>query len=216
MIALVTDAYATTDDYRQAIDKQDLDADPVIEVDLMAISRWLDKRLDRFFGQEGSDLAPVTREYEIPLSSTAPRLPIDDLVTLTSIGIDTDGDGSINVVLSAAEYRLFPLNARLGSEPHPYDRIALFPGGVAGSTNDVIAGIGAFPPVLRIAGVWGWPAVPEAIKRATIQLTALWRLDTPRATTQISELGTTSGVGKRAMSIVDEVPRVYARRWWVR
>lgn len=192
----VNDAYATAAEYRAAIDKSDATEDLELLADLTAISRWLDRTLNRHFTK---DAAPVARVF-VPYCPTV--VDVDDLVSVTSIKVDEDADGDFadETAWDASEYELLPRNAALGSEARPYWQIAATPWGARRFSNRV-----------EVTGVWGWPAVPEAIKRATIHLTAILRLETPRATATVNDLGQLIQMTPQARRIVDDLAHKYRR-----
>jgi hypothetical protein len=67
---------------------------------------------------------------------------------------------------------------------------------------------------VQVTARFGWPAVPQAIVQATCQLVGILRLESPRATSQISEgLDSVLGASFEAQKIVENLQRVYARRW---
>ena len=195
----VTDAYSTAGTYRSAIGKIDTGDDAEILTDLTAISRYLDLRLGRFFTK---DAAAVKRYY---MGDGQVVLYVDDLVSVTTIKIDTDLDGSFadETALATTDYELLPRNVDVGPEPQPYRSIGLTDYGTKG----------VWTPIARIEidAVWGWPAVPDAIKRACIQLTGILRLETPRAQATVSEIGQVVQMSGKAMGIVEDLHRHYAR-----
>lgn len=221
----VTDAYATAAQYRTIVAKSDAGSDTDVAGDLLALSRWLDKKLGRFFTK---DAAAVARVFTLPGSlrtalAAAPlgwaesenpwrygvysrTLSVDDLAAApTSVKIDQNGDGLFTdeTALAATDYELWPLNAALGPEPSPYTAVVI----------PVWSTVGGFPAGARVqvTAQWGWPAVPEAIMRATCQITGILRLESPRATQRVSELGEVIGTSRQAQEIVEKLACVYAR-----
>lgn len=211
----VTDAYSDASTYRAVTDKTDTAEDAEILTDLTAVSRYLEQRLGRFFNKDASDVArdfiapydgPVFPEAENPYkySRGSRMLHIDDLSAApTSIVVDSNGDGTPETTLASTDYQLMPLNADKGAEPRPYTSIYI----PVWSTQ-----LG-WPPqrIVRVTGKWGWPAVPEAIKRATIHITAILRLETPRAQATVSELGQLVQSSSQARGIIDDLTRHYVR-----
>lgn len=195
----ITDAYCTAGAYRSAIGKIDGGDDQDILTDLTAISRYMEKRLDRFFNK---DAAAVKRYY---MGSGYDVLYVDDLVSVTTIKIDTDRDGSFadETALATTDYELLPRNVDVGSEPGPYRSIGL--------TDYGTQSLWTAGTRVEIDGVWGWPAVPEAIKRACIHLTAILRLETPRAQATVSEIGQLVQMSPKAMGIIEDLHRHYGR-----
>ncbi len=177
-------AYATEAEYREIVGMSEAPAedngdeeDSEIEKDLKAISRHIEGKVGRFFNKDDTAKARIF----IPSMVTA-RLWIDDLSEAPdNVKIDADMDGVFETTLEATDYELHPLNAAKEPEPRPYMRIDLVPWG----------SFRAFCPDKRVevTGKYGWPEVPLAVKRATIHLTAILRLETARATRRIPEVG---------------------------
>ena len=190
-MAIAPIAYATAAEYRSVIGKSDEAQDTDINQDLQAISRHIDGKLGRFFGKDEENTARI---YTI--AEASPYIWIDDLSeSPESIQVDTNGDGTFETTVEPGDYNLLPLNADKGPEARPWTRVELsFPG-----------------QRVEITGKWGWPAVPAAIKRATIHLTAILRLETPRATRRIAELGESIEASPDAQSIIRQLTDAYKR-----
>ena len=216
----ITDAYATAAEYRGVIDKDNTAEDAEVLVDLTAISRYIERKLNRFFNKDASD---ATRLY-VPRATGVPSRPdwaesenpwkygglsrvlyTDDIVSVTTIKIDEDRDGSFadETALAAADYELTPRNAADGPEPSPYTAIELT---TWGSKN-------AYTPGARVevVGIFGWPAVPAAIKSACIHLTAILRLETPRASRTVSDIGAVVETSQEGSMIINDLLRHYRR-----
>ena len=89
-----------------------------------------------------------------------PTLPIDDLVSLTSVATDTAGDGTFTTTLTVnTDFVLEPFNAAVESPARPYTLISLHPGSSAYWP--------VWPRSVKVVGKFGWPAVPAEIVRAT-------------------------------------------------
>ena len=192
-------AYATAAQYRTVTGATDTAKDADILVDLKAVSRYLEGKLGRFFNKDTSD---VIRVYIAP--ATVPALWIDDLSAApTSIKIDDNLDGTYETTLAATDYELWPLNAAKEPEARPFTRIHLTPWGTrpAFCEGDRI----------QITGKFGWPAVPEAIQRATIHLAAILRIESPRATQRIPELSDVIEASPEAQHIVRQITDQYPR-----
>lgn len=127
-----------------------------------AASRAVESHCDRIFYRTAS--AARTFEscglYELELG------PFNDLVSVTSLKTDASGDGTFETTWDAADYQLLPVNPAAAPETRPYTKIKAigsktFPWTYTTyrlSRNDRI----------QITGVWGWPAVPYAVKQATL------------------------------------------------
>lgn len=217
----IDSAYATAAEYRTGIspNKTDTASDTEIDNDLLAITRWLNTELGRETAGFNKDAANVARTYYGPytgpidpdaenpwrLARGNRELYIDELVSVSSVQTDEDGDGTVDTTWTKdTDYQLMPLNAAVGPEARPYT--ALY---IPDWTTQRLR----WPPgrLITITGVWGWPAVPPAIKRATIQLAAILRIESPRATSQVNDIGAVVGTSFAAQSIVQSLVRNYAR-----
>lgn len=196
----IGDAYSTAATYRGVIGKTDTADDAAILVDLKAVSRYLEGKLGRWFTKDASDIARV---YVVPY--TGERLVVDDLSAApTSVIIDLNGDGSwSDAALAATDYQAQPLNALLQPEAWPYTSLVMTPWGKYGkwSKDDRV----------QVTAKFGWPAVPDAVARATIHLTAILRLETPRATRRIEELGQAIEASADAQRIIHGLIAQYRR-----
>lgn len=197
----VSDSYATAAQYRAILGKTDTSEDAEILDDLTAVSRYMDGKLGRFFTK---DAAAVKRVY-VP-SAASDTLWVDDLAAApTSIKVDEDLDGSFadETAYAGTDYELRPLNAADGPETWPYTHIIIPPWSKKGN----------WPRGGRVEidAVFGWPAVPKAIERATIHLTGILRLESPRATNRIVEIEDVVQASPEAQRIIWQLMKTYAR-----
>lgn len=194
----VTDAYASAAEYRSAIAKSDVGDDAQIIIDLTAVSRYLERRLNRFFTR---DTSAVVRIYDD--EGGLPSIYVDDVVSVTSLKIDENMDGAYELTIASTDYELLPRNAADGPEPSPYNEIALAPWGARTKF--------AHGSRIELTAVFGWPSVPAPIKSGCIQLTAILRLETPRASATVSELGQVVQSSPQARGIVDSLIKHYRK-----
>lgn len=192
-------SYATAAQYRAVINATDSGKDPEIENDLAAVSRYIDGKLMRFFGK---DNGPIARIYEIQENQKS--FWLDDISGVPiAVRMDLDCDGVFETTLESTDFELLPLNADKGPEPRPFMSIRMTPWGKYGSFK-----AGAR---VEVTAKFGWPAVPKAIERAAIHLTAIVRLETPRATRRIPDLGESIEASPDAMSIIRQLMDRYKR-----
>lgn len=175
----ITDAYASAAEYRAAVNKDDTAEDAEVLLDLTGVSRFMERKVDHFWTKDAS---AVTRVFNPRFGGR--DLDLDaPLVSVTSIKADTDRDGSFadETAWATTDYELLPHNAGDGPESKPYRTIHI----PEWSTQAL------FTPGVRVQveAVFGWPAVPEAIKRACIHLTAFLRLETPPAARSVNDIG---------------------------
>lgn len=86
---------------------------------------------------------------------------VDDLLQLTSLKTDPDGDGTFDETWAAADYRLEPLNA--AAEGRPWERIRRHPAGDYCFPT-------CYPAAVQVTGKFGWSAAPAQIVEATMLL----------------------------------------------
>lgn len=198
----ISAAYATPVEYRRVVGMTDAGLDAEIEADLRAVSRYIDGEMRRHFTR---DATPTVRVY-VPTEATR-LLMVDDLSAApTQIRIDTSGNGTFATTLQAADFELLPQNAPNLPEPWPFTQVRLTSWGR----------LGVFPANQRVevTARFGWPQVPQAIQRATIQIAALLRLETPRATKRIGEMNENVETSYQAQNIVRQLTNQY-RVWLV-
>ena len=114
-----------------------------MEMAIEAVSRWLDNHFGTTFYK-----ATETRYFTAAFTDL---LWIDDLIGITTIKIDTTGDGAYDTIMTTDDYWLEPRNARLNSDESqkkPYRQIRI-------NSN----GLNYFPTTLygiEIVGNWGY------------------------------------------------------------
>lgn len=118
-----------------------------------AVSRWIDQYCTRAFYRDAG-----TRTF---IPDCIGELDCGDLVSVTTLKTDSAGDGTFETTWAASDYQLLPHDAAVGAEPRPYTRIAAI-----GSQSFPLPYGYARRDRIEIAGVFGWPAVPPAVKQA--------------------------------------------------
>lgn len=118
--------------------------------------------------------------------------PYMDLVSVTSLKTDASGDGVFETTWTTADYQLLcadgTANINAGPEPRPYRRIRAI-------GTQTFPAIWSWTPQrtnrIEITGTWGWPAVPDRIRRATRLMAAeIFKLNAaPFGATNIADLG---------------------------
>lgn len=195
-MAVTPIAYATVLDYRAATGLKGADEDPRVLADLIAVSRYIDAVTGRFFGRETTD---VMLPLDVHTSGSVLLIPdLSAVPTTVKVGWPYTDFTTVTAV-AATDFAMYPLNAAVGPEPRPYTLLSFRYGGF---------GLGQR---VQITGKWGWPAVPEAIRADTIQLTAIWRLESPRATGRVSELGEVVTASRDAQMLVHRLVDIYKR-----
>lgn len=117
----------------------------------------IDGHTHRHFGTS----ADATVRYYSPRESMVLR--VDDLVSVSAIATDEDGDGTYERTWSSGDYFLAPHNAAGESPARPYTRILV---NTNSGSNQYTFPIGE--KRVKVTGVWGWPAIPGQIKSVAI------------------------------------------------
>jgi hypothetical protein len=178
----ITNGYATLADVKGAFRITDNVDDTLLELSIESASREIDGWCERVFYNAGT----ATRIY-IPTDSF--YVDTDDLISVTTIKTSTTGESFDNTWSDAGDYQLEPLNGVSGGlTGHPTTRIR--------ATGNKIfplwdpRNINSHEATVQITGVFGWAAIPTAIKQACIILSMrqFKRYDTPLGIT-FDELG---------------------------
>lgn len=175
----ITNGYLTLSEAKSYLDIEDTDDDIHLEIAVEAASRAIDDFCNRRFYS-----ATETRYYT---ACDSLELAVDDVVSVTTLKTDPGSDGTFEETWSASDYLLAPFNAN--TDGRPYTRILV--------ADD---GDYTFPVVTRgveIAGSFGWPSVPTAVKQACgIQTNVFFRQVTQGAAPVVTMDGTTFGSSK--------------------
>lgn len=160
------DPYVELTDFKARLNIVGTAQDDVIAQAILAASRAIDGMCGREFNQSESD------EYRFFDASNDRRcwgiepLSLGDVVSVTEIASD-DGSGAYADVWDVDGYVLFPRRPRSG---WPYKEVR--PAPIGSSLSWPLTG---YP--IRVAGVFGWPEVPEPIVQATMRYAErLWAL----------------------------------------
>lgn len=174
----ITNGYCTLTEVKAALRISDTVDDTLLENAVEAASRRIDGECSRRFYQDGSATA---RTY----AATRHDLIIVDDISTTSgliVKIDDDADGTFETTLtSGTDFQLEPVNALTQAKPVTMLR--------ALDTGWPVAANGR--TLIQITARWGWPAVPDAIREATVLLAArqFRRLDSPLGVAGFGDLG---------------------------
>lgn len=144
--------YATVGELRSLIKVGDLSDDLEMADALESASRVIDRTAQRQFGQVAS-AEPRTYGGGWSRVRGAYKVEIDDVQDLTGFVVTISG-----ATVAASNYQLLPFNA--AEEGRPYETIL-----VESLTTPTV---GTGPSTVDITGLWGWTAVPQAIKQACL------------------------------------------------
>jgi hypothetical protein len=154
-------SYATLAEFKSAVGITDSVDDTPLQSVLDATDALIDLYTDR---KQGFGTATETRYYNATEWNYA---IVDDLVSITTLSTDDNGDGTYPTTWTAGtDYNLAPGNAALDGWPYTQiDASVTYP---RNFPRNVYRGV-------KVVGVFGWPAVPQAVKQAAlIQAGAVW------------------------------------------
>lgn len=172
----ITNGYCTLEQLKASADITDGFDDTILELAIEAASREIDQICERNFYNMGE----ATRDF---VAQDSLYTPIDDLISLTTLKTDPNGDSGFSITWDAGDYNLLPLNG--------------FMGGIQWSSNGIrvrdayLFPIVAEQPLVRVTGVWGWTSVPTPVVQATIILASRLykRNDSPLGVAGFGDIG---------------------------
>lgn len=150
----ITNGYCTLAELKASLAISDSIDDTPLEAAITATSRMIDDYTGRFFYQNGTAQAPVSRYYT-PLDPWT--MNMDDNYTITQVATDDNFNQTWDTVWATSDYMLEPVNNPQRGWP----------------VNRILA-IGRYvwpyylPQSCRITGIWGWNAVPAEVNMATL------------------------------------------------
>lgn len=177
----VVNGYCTLAQVKAALRITDNTDDTLIEGSIEAGSRLIDGYTLRNFYQSGT----VSRLFTAP---DPLYCPIDDLAgTAITIQTSSQANGTFDVTFAASDYQLEPLNGNLDGIAWAYDRIRA----VGDYAFPMISASLGEQALVKVTGVFGWPAVPKAIEQATILQAArhFKRYDSPLGVAGFGDFG---------------------------
>lgn len=176
----ITNGYCTLADVKSALRITDTVDDSLIELSIEAASREIDGYCQRAFYS-----TTATRVFN---ATNAFVTETDDLISVTALKTSDDG-ATYNTTWSTTDFQLEPLNGVSAGLTQPYTRVRaigskLFPLWSITGTYSNFAGI-------QIQGVFGWTAVPTAVKQAAILLSMrqFKRYDSPLGVAGFGDIG---------------------------
>lgn len=205
-------AYATAAEYRAAVRRTDTADDTQIDVDLNSISRHIERMLGLQqvgFNRDASDTTRYQRVGRLVPSAEANMLWLNVPLSAapTSITLDTDGDGSWadETALTLTEYSGDVIYHPEGWDLGNKEAIQ----GIELTGNGTVSAAWPSGVNVQIIGRHGWPSVPAQIKSAVIGLTEYLRLETARATGQITTIDSVVNASAPAQFIIKELMNTY-------
>lgn len=189
----MADDYITLAELKEHLKVEVMTFDAKLVNVITSVSRWIDNHCERHFYQDGTAGSEVARVFDSADSRLLKLGVFNDLVSVTEVATDDDRDGTFETVWAASDYQPLPLNPDAAPETTPFREIR--------ST-----GTRTFPQVLRtspvglirITGVWGWPAVPETVREACLMQAAriFKRREAPEGVLGFDQFGTVRVSGR--------------------
>lgn len=173
----LTNAYTTLNTVKAALRITDNVDDTLIENAINTASRMIDGYCQRQFYNAGTASRVFAASEEL-------YVDIDDLAgTAITLQTDSQATGDFDITWTPSDYQLEPLNGKSAGQPWAYTRIRAVLNYLFPVENDLA--------LVKVTGVWGWPAVPQAIEYATImQSQRLFkRLDSPTGILGFGDMG---------------------------
>lgn len=140
--------------------------DAALENIITAVSRTVDNFCNRRFYTTDTTETRYFSTYDNEF-----LYPDVDIVSITTLKVDYDGDRTYEITFDTTDYDLMPANAAVDSKPYSWVQISPL-------------GTERWPTHrngIEIVGYFGWSATPAAVKEATlIQSMRVWkRKDSP-------------------------------------
>lgn len=172
----MTTQYATVAQVKERLGIDDTTDDTILGLVLDGVSRLIDGHCNRRFYVTAAD---ETRYFTARM---ADRLWPGDVVSITTLSTDDDGDRTYEHTWTTGDYDLLPWNAAL--DERPYTEIAVSPDGDYSFPAGAAKGT-------KIVGKFGWPEVPDVVREAClIQCARLFkRKDSPFGLAGAPEMG---------------------------
>jgi hypothetical protein len=153
--------YATVDALKSRLGITDTADDVELHGACYAASRWVEQFCQRLFYRSATGTA---RTFVAQDWWTVKFPEFSDVVSVSALATDDAGDGTFETTWSASDYQLLPNNPSAAPETRPYTSVRA----VAGRTFPLPWGMAAREDRVQITGVYGWPAVPVAVKQAAL------------------------------------------------
>ena len=177
----ISNGYATLADVKAAFRITDDVDDTLLELSIESASREIDGWCERVFYNAGT----ATRVY-VPTDSFL--VETEDLISVSTLKTSSTGDTFDTTWSAPGDYQLEPLNGISGGLTVPRNRIRAIGSYVFPLWDP--RNINAHEATVQVTGVFGFEAIPTAVKQACIILSqrGFKRYDTPLGITY-DELG---------------------------
>lgn len=172
----ITNGYCSLNDIKAALRISDSTDDALLELAVESASRMIDSVAERIFYNAGT----ATRQYAALRSDL---VQIDDCRTITTLQTSTNADYIYDQTWKVTDFQGEPLNQLVAGQSTPFTRIR--------ATGDYNFPVASDVATVQVTGVWGFAAVPTAIKQACVIQSAreFKRFDSPLGVAGYGDLG---------------------------
>ncbi len=157
-------ALCSLTDLRAALRIDDFEDDTTLELARDAATEMINQRCSRIFV---ADTAATARLF---VAATETFCVVDDISSTSGLVVEASQDGTTWTTWTATDYQLEPLNGRNNGTQWAYTGIR--------AIDQQLFYIDGRHALVRVTARWGWPAIPEAIRKAAVvQAIALFKAD---------------------------------------
>lgn len=184
----IVNGYATLAEVKARLSITDTADDAILEAIIEAVSRSIDATTGRRFWKDAS---AVTRALTAEFTDL---LYVPDLVSITTLKTDENGDRTYEVTWATTDYDTEPEGGIVGG-------ITGWPITAIRARADSSSQQRSFPRdrrAVEISGIWGWNAIPDAINEAALIQSARLhkRKDAPFGVAGSGEFGQTTFIAR--------------------
>lgn len=173
----ITNGYCTLADVKAALRISDTVDDALLENSVNAASRMIDQYCNRYFysGSVGE-----IRYYKANDGFTC---WIDDAISVSELKTSSTDPLIYDTTWAAEDYQLLPANRIANGAYYPITGLS--------ATDNYLFPVWADIALVKVTGQFGWNAIPDSIKFATIiQASRLFkRLESPLGVAGVSDIG---------------------------
>lgn len=172
----IVNGYCSLAEIKAALRISDSVDDTLLELSVEAASRMIDGTCERVFYNAGT----ATRTF----AAERPDLvQIDDCQSITTFRTSTNADYIYDQTFTTTDFQPEPLNQLVAGQVTPFTRVR--------ASGDYDFPVASSVATVQIVGVWGFAAVPVAIKQATILQASreFKRFDSPLGVAGFGDMG---------------------------
>lgn len=166
----ITNGYATLPEARTVLGITDI-ADTTDDLEIEDCVETASRDIDAYCGKGRKFWQDGTAVNRVYFPANSHCLYVDDISTTTGlvVKVDEDDDGTFETTLSInTDFAVHPVNAAAEYPVRPWTRIVLLDGALSGWQR-----LSSGRPYVQVTAKFGWSAIPEQVKRATLLQTKL-------------------------------------------